>query len=133
MLSDGSKDVSLEPIHRTMMSVNSFQLLLPGLHEYFRDEKPPRLSAEKIEKILSTNQHGSNGLKSREMEDSSELYPSISMMNHSFDPSCAFLAVNKDLDGIAIVVTAKEIKKGEELTILYHNDKAVMKSKWGIK
>jgi hypothetical protein len=123
----------LVPVKSIMMSVNSLPLLLPGHHEYFRENAPPRLSADKIQRILATNQHGNKAIISKKEEsDSAMLYPSISMMNHSSNPTCTLRLPSKDLADVAVVVTVIPVKKGEELTIMYHNDENVILRKWGI-
>lgn len=131
-LSDGSKQMPLVPVKSIMMSVNSLPLLLPGHHEYLRVNEPPRLSADKIQTILGTNQHGNNALRSKEKSDFSELYPSISMMNHSSSPTCTLVPPTKDMAHVAMVLTVMPVKKGGELTIMYHDDENVVMRKWGI-
>ncbi|KAL3922528.1 MAG: hypothetical protein SGARI_006432, partial [Bacillariaceae sp.] len=105
------------------MSADSFPLLLPGHHEYFRDGMQPQLSAEKIGSILNINQHGT-GLKACDMQNSSTLFPTVSMMNHSSHPNCLFLPVSTGAGGPVIVVASNNAKKGEELTMLYHENAA---------
>jgi hypothetical protein len=130
-LSDGSKQMPLVPAQNLLMSVDSCPLLLPGHHEYFRDSEQPNLPAERIQKILDVNQHGT-GNQISELKNSSTLSLTVSMMIHVSNPTCLFLPVSNGRGGPVIVVTKRHVQKGEELTMTYHENEAAL-SKWQIE
>lgn len=113
-----------------MLGLEMYPLIMPGHREY-ANEDVPVLAAELVERILSTNCHGLNHEK--HTKGTSELLPSVSMMNHASKPNCSFMPVLKDEGqrSIMIVITDQFIKKGNELTMKYQTD-SIVKHKWGI-
>lgn len=77
------------------------------------------------------NVHGDMG-DERGIKETSELFPAISMMNHARNPNCGFLLpVKEDTPVVAVIGTLRDVKKGDELLMKYHDDDTVAR-KWGI-
>lgn len=128
-MSDGERTPDLCPVSDILLNLGMFPLLLPTHHDYMKDGVGSELTAEQVDKILNINCHGSSYAGGGD-QDSSSLYPLVSMMNHKSDPNCSFVANN--LKMLSIVVTCKDIKAGDEMFMKYQSDK-VVQDKWGIK
>ena len=62
------------------------------------------------------------------------LYPAVSMINHSGDPTGVLLPLFKDGELIGMAVSARKyIPKTAELTLAYLDDPEHVKAKWGIE
>jgi SET domain len=134
-LSDGTSTSNQALVHLRdlMLNLDSCTLLLPGQHDYL-EGTTRQLTADLVDKIVSTNVHGQHGNK-RDMtgDDTSNLYPAISMMNHMKNANATFLPLQgKHRQDAAVVVSSRLIKKGEEICMQYLQDEAAVKAKWGI-
>mmetsp|Transcript_59804 Transcript_59804/g.159184 ORF Transcript_59804/g.159184 Transcript_59804/m.159184 type:complete len:165 (+) Transcript_59804:1201-1695(+) len=64
---------------------------------------------------------------------STELYPAVSMINHASTPNCIPLPIRVGGKVVAMAVVAQQrVLAGEELTLSYLDDAAVVQWKWGI-
>mmetsp|Transcript_27043 Transcript_27043/g.57962 ORF Transcript_27043/g.57962 Transcript_27043/m.57962 type:complete len:767 (+) Transcript_27043:44-2344(+) len=125
-LYDGDNQPPVTALEDLVPNLGSCQALLPSHHAYVLDRVD--LTAHRIESILSFNSHGgSNGLSSDSLRRS-DLFPAISMFNHSNEPNCSW----EDVGGCAIIWVSEDIAIGSELTLRYHEDKKVLKKQWGI-
>ena len=123
-LSDGSKSNPLVELSKLTLNLDSCPLLLPGRYDYM-EGKTPLLTADRIENIISMNIHGfGSGNKDR-----SELFPALSMLNHSRNSNCDF--VNTRNKSVAIVAAIRPIKKHEELCIRYLDNEDEVTRHWG--
>ena len=60
-----------------------------------------------------------------------ELFATVAMMNHCSKPNCVFL-LEADKAQAAVIVAARNVKKGEELTMLYLEDEAKVRERWNL-
>lgn len=123
----------LVPLRDLMLNLDSCPLLLPGHHDYL-EGNTRQLTADLVDRIVSTNVHGRHDNK-RDVtsDDTSDLYPAISMMNHMKNANATFLPLQgKHRQDVAVVVSTRPVKKGEEICMQYLPDKATVKAKWGI-
>lgn len=128
----GDKSMDLVPLTDLLVNLDMFLFLLPTHREYTRKSTPgSELSKARIDSILETNIHGHSLTDGDEKTCSSQLYPAVSMMNHSSDPNCSF--VKNALQGLAIVTTTRCVAAGEEVCMLYHENTKHLKTKWGIE
>ena len=115
------------PMENLMESLSPISIpYLPSGPQYVSVQK--MLKSEQVQRLLDTNCHGT-GFST---EESSELYPSVALQNHSHTPNCMLDFVNDKKNPIVLLVI-KEIQPGEELTISYGTDKEVLNKKWGIR
>lgn len=133
-LSDGSKTNPLVPVSDLLVNLDQFPLLLPTHREYYRNVKDDiEVAADRVDRILNLNSHGISMVgdhNEESSEDTSELYPTVSMMNHASKPNCAFAP--HSLSKLCIVITCESIRAGDELFMKYQTD-SVVESQWGIK
>lgn len=127
-LCDGEHTPTLVPVSNLLLNLELFPLLLPGHREYFETLNDD-ITADRVDKILDINCHGTS-LSAENINCQTELYPTISMINHASDPNCVFNSGS--LEFLCFIVTCKSIKAGEELTMKYQSDE-VVKQKWGIQ
>ena len=142
VLSDGKGHPPLVPLSDLLssISVEDAPVLLPP-HTVHYESKFPSLSTEKVRAIIDTNAFASfgEGDTKRALSTGSTdhvtkkvtmVYSAISMFNHSNKPNCAIINYS---GSSRMVLTRRAVKRGEELTISYHSDPTVLKSKWGIE
>lgn len=135
---------------RHMQQLLSEQVLplLPSTIEYFPAAEKVEVSAPFVDRVCDVNCHG------RDVEMAqfhSSLFPVASLMNHSDHFNCMFhcfsgpgawgVPKTKGSPGnvqseaeveVILVWTCRAVVAGEELTVQYHEDKKVVKGKWGI-
>ena len=127
LMSDGEHTPALVPVSELLVSVEHYPILLPGHHEYC-ESLHQEITADRVDKILHINCHGIS-LSVDDVKCQTELYPTVSMMNHASEPNCA--SHKGTAEFLFFVITRKSIKAGEELTMKYQTDE-VVKRKWGI-
>jgi SET domain len=133
-LSGGAQDKSKElvPLTDLLANLEMFPFLLPCHREYMRETiAGSELPKERVDSILDTNIHGHSATDGDGDSCSSRLYPAVSMMNHSSAPNCTFILTT--MPDLAVVTTTRNVAAGEELCMLYHNNAAALKNKWGIQ
>jgi hypothetical protein len=87
------------------------------------------LAAERIASILNVNSHGSrNSLDKYSKNKQSELYPALSMFNHSSTLTCGFVQHG----GCSVVVMKFNVNAGDELTMSYGHDEETVRCEWNI-
>lgn len=125
-LSDGSNlDPPPVPLGELMLALDSCPLLLPGHHSYI-EGGTGQLGAQKVEGIVRTNIHDVHAAKF----DRTVLYPAVSMMNHNKDANAKFASVYEHSEqDVAVVVSDRPVKKGEELCMIDLRDE--VERKWG--
>jgi SET domain len=129
-LSDGTKGKSLVPLRNLMLNLDLCPLLLPVHHEY-QDSSNSRLSSDAIHKVVDINIHGVGDAKIG--AGSSSLIPMVAMLNHAGNPNATFITtLSTKKETVAIVVASRNIEKGEEIFMQYHDDLTVLSQKWGI-
>lgn len=141
------RQLPLAPLHtfQQLLSVR-FLPLLPQWAEYFPAHERGAPSAPFIERVCSVNAHGDDRQGPLGMTWSS-LFPLVSLFNHSAQPSCELLPqeavlANREAGsqsggaraagGFLAVLTKRAVRRGEELTLRYHDDAEVVSRKWGI-
>jgi SET domain len=133
-LSGGAQDKSQElvPLTDLLANLEMFPFLLPCHREYMRTTiARSELPKERVDSILDTNIHGHSVTDGNCYSCSSRLYPAVSMMNHSLDPNCSFISTS--MPDLAVITTTRDVVAGEELCMIYHNNAATLKHKWGIQ
>lgn len=137
-MSDGEHTPGLVHTSELLVNLEMFHFLLPTHRDYYNidgnddgKEKASfdEITADRVDKILDINCHGTTASESN-IKCETQLYPTLSMMNHESDPNCAI--ANCSLKHLSIIVTREPVRAGEELTIKYQSDE-VVESKWGIK
>eukprot|EP00956_Cyclotella_meneghiniana_P042069 scaffold248346_cov46-Cyclotella_meneghiniana.AAC.1 len=130
-LYDGVNTRSITTMQNLMPNLEMCPPLLPACHEYLSTEKV-NLTAERVASILNINSHGSNGSFSSQKSfmgsNHTELYPALSMFNHSSTPTCTLID-NKN--GFAVVAMKSKVKAGDELTMSYGQDEEKVRRNWG--
>ena len=130
--------------------------LLPQWGLYFPQRERVTPSAPFIDRVCTVNSHGT-GSGDVAGKQESGLFPLVSLFNHARAPNCTAVQLTAALtehsklgitaprvhrgaqaDGspqgrAMVVVTRREICKGEELTVLYHGDPKVVRQKWNIE
>lgn len=145
-MSDGINTPSLVPVSDLQVNLEMFPFLLPTHREYCnldtndddngadddgkKRETIKEITADRVDKILSTNSYGTSETILDDKLCRSELFPTVSMMNHASNPNCTFQKLS--LNFLCMVIAYKPIQAGEELTMKYHSDE-VVEEKWGIK
>ena len=133
-MSDGDHTPSLVPISDLLINLEIFPVLLPTHHEYktFDNCHDPKghtkngineITADRVHKILNINCHGTHETLEN---DKTQLYPTVSMMNHASKPNCTLMETNLKI--LSVVRTCKHVKSGEELTMKYNSDEVVEKN-----
>lgn len=126
--------------------------LLPSHPDYFHPAEKARVeqSSARVQRVLSTNSHGGKasdikvlqgmGVDESCLHDnlteakSTSLYPAISMLNHAGHENCVHLPILRQGEmAVLLVLAARRIVPGEELTVEYHSDPETLERKWGIK
>lgn len=128
-LYDGANQRPITTLRNLMPNLDLCPPLLPACHEYLNGEKV-ELTAERVASILNVNSHGSNGSNSSQKikeNNHTNLYPALSMFNHSSTPTCTFIAK----DGFAVVAMKSNVKAGDELTMSYGQDEEKVRRNWG--
>ena len=129
-LYDGANQRPITTLRNLMPNLDLCPPLLPACHEYLNGEKV-ELTAERVASILNVNSHGSNGSNSSKKSfmgnNHTNLYPALSMFNHSSTPTCTFIAK----DGFAVVAMKSNVKAGDELTMSYGQDEEKVRRNWG--
>jgi SET domain len=129
-LSDGTKGKTLVPLRDLMLNLDLCPLLLPAHYEY-QDSSNSRLSADAIHKVVDINIHGVGDAKIG--AGSSSLIPMVAMLNHAASPNATFITtLSTKTESVAIVVASRNIAKGEEIFMQYHDDLTALSQKWGI-
>jgi hypothetical protein len=115
-MSDADNTPSLVPVSDLLVNLELFPFLLPTHYEYSANTAT-EITADRIDKILNINCHGTTPFAPDSRDCESELYPTVSMMNHASIPNCAFAP--SSLKFLCIVLTLNPIQAGEELTMKY--------------
>jgi uncharacterized membrane protein YhdT len=121
LLVDGSKNKPLVPLWLLMRTLDSCQLLLPGLLTYTAN-KHTTLTMENIHAIVDMNIHeGNESSEITNKQDSLDsthwsrwfngscLFSLISTMNHSNNPNCRYVPTKNN--SIALIMTKRAITK----------------------
>jgi len=140
----------LVPWGRLLNNLNGHVLPLLSQHpRFFPQSEHMELSHTQISSMASVNSFGSQELCNmlaealrankvvpkdpKELVDSTDLYPAISLFNHSSQPNCSLLPIFEAGQKTAMVLLAAvEIPPDTELTICYHHDPDTVKRKWHI-
>ena len=105
-----------------LVNLDMFPFLLPTHREYAGDEPVIEMPSDEVEIVLNLNCHGKySRIKegtNKEEEDETSLFPLVSMMKHSSSPNCSYAP--NSLKFLLTLLTIRDVKAGEELTIMYH-------------
>jgi len=125
-LYDGLNEKPLTRFMQLVPNLCSTQILLPSYHDHMLGTESVDLTSKQVQDVVTTNCFGSigNGF------GMTKLYPAISMFNHSKDPNCIFYHHPKSKGNVQILVTTKDVRAMEELTICYHPDENYAKENW---
>jgi hypothetical protein len=129
-LYDGVNTRPVTPLKDLIPNLTLCPALLPTGSDYLAGEKN-NLTSERVSSILKINSHGHGqlGLKNSMTESSrTQLYPALSMFNHSSTPTCTI----HGFGGCTVVVMDTSVKAGDELTVSYGHDEEKVKYNWGI-
>eukprot|EP00927_Polykrikos_kofoidii_P065183 TRINITY_DN60971_c0_g1_i1.p1 TRINITY_DN60971_c0_g1~~TRINITY_DN60971_c0_g1_i1.p1 ORF type:complete len:531 (+),score=64.86 TRINITY_DN60971_c0_g1_i1:242-1834(+) len=150
-LGDSNGEVSLEQL-LDQLSTRVLPLLLQR-PEFVPAAERIKLDQKRVSAIINVNSHGwslegSALLESGDIgavllkgipdtaldEDTVELYPAISLINHANEPNCLLLPLAREEQIRAMVVIARfALPAATELTISYSSDPVELKRKWGIE
>lgn len=92
-MSNWKHSPDLVPVSELLVSLELFPFLLPTHRDYYLDDHGEKIeieeiAADRVRKILDINCHGS--LLRDTIDCNTELYPTVSMMNHESKPNCSF-------------------------------------------
>jgi len=130
-LSDGAQEMVVVPFEDLLLNLNMIHpslFLLPGHFDYYIEspelEPPQPISADRVGRIV-INSDGSQE-DQLSMGKATELFPGVSMFNHSEEPNCSWTG-SRDR---CLVMTINDVQEGEELTISYQPDDEQAKLNW---
>jgi len=135
-LYDGKTVPPLVPFSELLLNLTSAHPLLPAHHEYFPGDRV-YINPKRVSGIIRKNSHGF-GVERKEgggssvkdvLSSATELFPGSSMFNHSRNENCTYANLADHHDYL-VLVAMRPVKKGEELTVQYHEDEDLVKRNW---
>lgn len=135
-LYDGKTVPPLVPFSDLLLNLTSAHPLLPSHHEYFPGDRI-YINPKRVSGIIRKNSHGfgverkqGGGLSVKDVHSkTTELFPGSSMFNHSRNANCTYTKLAHVHD-YQVLVARRPVKKGEELTVQYHEDEDLVKRNW---
>jgi tetratricopeptide (TPR) repeat protein len=133
-LPDGTSTAEDCSISDLLVNIEMFTFLLPTHRDYMRDQTVEELTSYRVESILDLNCHGTSSSEDKmkiKAVNNTSLYPLVTMIKRSTNPNCSYAPNTQKF--LLTLLTLKDIKAGEELTIMYHKDnKFASETTWGM-